>query len=834
MDIRQLKTILKIQGVSGGAKLQVENLSSSFKELLASSSLYDLVDKLVKEIGNAEIGNKELWQSDAHLKLKQFTRTQKVISSKLPDMLDLQWQEVLYFSNRNIQLVTIFTALAKTCTDKECITPDEYVRVFKSFSINLKKSMDIIPDFNIYTDLELFVGYNLQTPLSTIQKGEVAKDWCKGEVSRGDDEGWYYEWFEKCLLRRLYKHYDGKLIRVQPFKEFILNTNGWMTDGSSRGERVELFNVEKQRVVKSRSKKQAIGLIHSNLQIYNNCTNYDLHETYSVSEKIEPGRKKRCIISAPIYQQIRLSYVEFCIIKWIRTSLPEIFYLKSNLSQQAFQKDVSKLTTINTKQFKLPYVYFPLDASKFDQQVSGMEVKLVFACLAKAMLKFNIPGVNEVLPILTHSARSFFDTEVLIDKKLNIGRWEHGVPSGVRWTALLDSIINCVRFDICIEWHKQKLHHTLSPKFTQFQGDDMLLVLHHYSECVSILEFYASHNIEIHPLKNFASRHGLEFLRKVYVHNVLAYPNRLITKWLFRLPENRGSTDTRSLLQERVTSIVRLVRRYDTLDDLIILRSAELIRKATNFKGNIQELLLTSSKMGGFGVSLGKLTLSPRTNFNLSKFIWPKIPPDKHVKLGLTGNYKDLSQLYPGVKPELLVESIISSLDPAPPSNWDSTLRRVDVSFDFNRNLFTKIVLNKGVHPMFKPWLPVDSQNNPMLNDRLGVFASNKDVEAVRSITHESALPTFELYEKKLTEALFWNWITSGIDVPSIMNARLDGLSSSVCCRIVYSNLFIRFVTIHSKTSMLDAFELFVFSYLYILSNIDWLRRNVIMYSSTD
>jgi hypothetical protein len=94
--------------------------------------------------------------------------------------------------------------------------------------------------------------------------------------------------------------------------------------------------------------------------------------------------------------------------------------------------------------------------------------------------------------------------------------WNNGLPSGWRWTAVLDTIINIASFNVIKDITQSRLGKNIHISNLYAQGDDVILATKTVDTAACIMDTYEKLGYEVHPLKTFISRNRAEFLRRSY------------------------------------------------------------------------------------------------------------------------------------------------------------------------------------------------------------------------------------------------------------------------------------------------------------------------------
>lgn len=795
-----------------------------FNLLYNYTSLDNIINGMLAKLNRVSkpLGDNILsWDNDAHMKMKQLTRTKYLFDfAFMPTMLNNILSELYIIHSFNSKMVTLIRDIASVFR-RGCPHVKDWIAVFKEFSINIKKNADHIENWYFYTDIELFTCYSLTYKLTAEEKTQKVLDWAHGYVDRGENEDEYYVIYEAVLRARMAK--ASHVPFNTSMSDFILSIGNWMTDGSSRGVRIEIEDGE-GNVIKSNAKKQAIAMSMDLNTLIEKVYQKQESETYSTAEKIEPGRKGRLIVSAPFEQQIRLSYCEQALLEPIRKVFPDIFFLLPPAAQYA---RLQALTELSKKQ----KVFFPMDASSFDQFVSRREIEIVFDVLIDFA---NDPSVNpEVVYFLKLSKEAWFNTPVEVDK-VRVSNWDHGVPSGVKWTALMDSIVNNVRWLACEQMLRKSEWGAPEVENVQFQGDDMLIVLRRLVDTVLILDWYKKHNIPIAPNKNFIMFSGFEFLRKVYQRGeTKAYVNRLLPKFIFRLPENKGAENLESMLRERIDSVCKIANRSNN-PEYLSKKALLFVRHVLEMDTNLaKKVLMSPVILGGFAL------LDPTQSVCSSKMlrlVWPK--SEKKVGVVLQNLYKQSvinSAKYVGfiTGSKYLSKSVYNALVPS--ERFDTrkpVLKMILTEFACNLNIKMRIQ-ERAIRTIpvfvFARWVMISNSEDVKTKLR-----SMNDISTLISLVEDNLKAFIPWFHRKVRPSLFWKWVTTGLERPSFVDSRLSPQTRSVISDAVYSTLMYRRMSTKEKIDEEDEYQINVLSYIYISKNVGYWVENKYVYISMD
>jgi hypothetical protein len=82
--------------------------------------------------------------------------------------------------------------------------------------------------------------------------------------------------------------------------------------------------------------------------------------------------------------------------------------------------------------------------------------------------------------------------------------WNNGLPSGWRWTALLDTILNISSFRVAKKIVEEILHETVELKGHCSQGD-IIFCCRDYEQIRMLISVYVQLGYEMHPQKTYIS-----------------------------------------------------------------------------------------------------------------------------------------------------------------------------------------------------------------------------------------------------------------------------------------------------------------------------------------
>jgi len=230
-----------------------------------------------------------------------------------------------------------------------------------------------------------------------------------------------------------------------------------------------------------------------------------------------------------------------------------------------------------------------LDQSSFDLNQPAWAVRLameeVFDAVIRSCSPENVAEVEELKRLELWA----FDHATIPG-----GFWKQGVPSGHKWTALIDSLLNRAECLIAARIRGVSLD------FGLFQGDDGL-VFESGSPRMGWSEAYSELGLTVNPGKTWVERGRCEFLHEFYGGSeVRAFPARILRSILWRKPEmgSSGFLGGADKLREELDQLLKGARRG--LCGLLELGLRRLRKRGLGEKASA-EVFATPLHLGGLG-----------------------------------------------------------------------------------------------------------------------------------------------------------------------------------------------------------------------------------------
>lgn len=379
-------------------------------------------------------------------------------------------------------------------------------------------------------DLNTLLGYNMKSKISDMTKQLLEWTTPKGKVKPRDCD--YYHDMEEAVYSCFSKRDTGN---KSSLVDFISNGFLWIVSGSANGVKDQVKDLRDGEIVKSASKKMAIFTTFSVDEIVENILKDVKQGPFIPAVKVELGMKDRLILASPNWEYLRASYVSHHLEGMIRGSNMCPFYENEMFRYRNYSDKVPLL--------RRGKICLPLDAKSFDQNVLREEIISVMKAMKRVIKDFVTDDavkrdltrvMNLIFKSYTHWNWSF-----LVEN--NIIEWKDGVPSGLRWTALIDTMVNYGRAKTIGKYLEKKMRMAILEHVVA-AGDDDDFVMSSWFAAFLMIMSYAVFGIPVNMTKNFVSNEETEFLKNVINRKgeLKGYKARKVANLFFISPEKQG------------------------------------------------------------------------------------------------------------------------------------------------------------------------------------------------------------------------------------------------------------------------------------------------------
>lgn len=157
----------------------------------------------------------------------------------------------------------------------------------------------------------------------------------------------------------------------------------------------------------------------------------------------------------------------------------------------------------------------PLDQSSFDNNQSKSTILGVLLGMESYIMgHHDIP--MEYKQVWDATWQSLTRICPLVDMDGETRAWENGIPSGWRWTALLDTVLNIVSFRTACRYSEEYYHTKVPVGRCTTQGDDVIFTTTSVEAVETLVATYQTLGYRVHPHKTYISKDRGEFLRRSY------------------------------------------------------------------------------------------------------------------------------------------------------------------------------------------------------------------------------------------------------------------------------------------------------------------------------
>lgn len=442
-----------------------------------------------------------------------------------------------------LTFLSAFHCFCFLCVDCFCYA----TRSLTQFS---KKCNDLLfIDWPLLCHGENLAGYNLQWTKGN--KDDAIRDWCSGTLKHNASM------YETRLMSNMVKLFPGSRgvegLRCKTFVEYIQNSDEWLTSGSGSTPKSKIL-LSSGEVVTAKKNKTLWALNQRSAESIREWI-LGLEEPMPMhcADKVELGRKERLIIVAGEDCLILFGYIHYFVTHVVRSGLTPLFFSSSHFPKFWF----NLMILCKNKHV----VAFPYDAPNFDQGVSRMEWRIFFGWIYVLINRWGGNMKQELLLLLNKCQDLFFKLKIKLPESGKIIAWEKGVPSGIRFTALADTVINMARQGVIYELLVEQLRHHFFCNFFGL-GDDILLFLPSTEIAKAWFDAVNHVGFGANSQKNWTSHSSGEFLKRVINKNTTrGYVLRRLGGHAFRDPTKAPLGPGRERMEERLSSFLILADR---------------------------------------------------------------------------------------------------------------------------------------------------------------------------------------------------------------------------------------------------------------------------------
>jgi hypothetical protein len=380
-------------------------------------------------------------------------------------------------------------------------------------------------------------------------------------------------------------------VRVLPLDMWVADVAIWARSGSTRYKSSVTVNGKK-----SLKNKWSTALSMEPEKIVKLMLDTKLvKQEPRVVVKREKG-KVRVVISSDDLLYWRMSYVG----TWIESMMQN----HPNSSLLISKKRKKDIWTHCWRLLNNGSTAVPLDQSHFDWQPTKRMILDTMDRWRLAMLEYEDNWTTRLIWDLIMKTMDNYTLVSFVNVARKPVTYRSGLLSGLRWTALLGTVINAAEF-FAIKAHLSTLGYP--PIVDQFlaQGDDDLLMLGNKMDTLTILGGYQEADIDVNPWKFFVSNVRQEYLRLVMEDGYVGgYPARSVSALTERGPlsidPGKGPSRVSTLIRNWIIFCSRM--GCDVNRNFWSLILQDLHGASGSDVNTIVDWILTPASLGGFGL----------------------------------------------------------------------------------------------------------------------------------------------------------------------------------------------------------------------------------------
>nr|QVG74808.1 hypothetical protein 2 [Totiviridae sp.] len=435
---------------------------------------------------------------------------------------------------------------------------------------------------------ETFYGYLPYKGVEAMKKD--VETWLVNPIKLGGPltEQEYLSMLAEEMVRLMDEEWSMPPRTLEP--EDWVATGRWMRGRSGTGPAttVEI----NQKITRTRRMKGVDASLLSDKDMTEQLSHI-VQETFHIMEKSEGG-KIRPIVKTGSAMFRKMDYLsQWCEEGFKNSKISTLFGSAGN--QEWIDRDILA-STRNPNLWKVP-----MDQSNFDWHQSKASIMTIIATMGMYIAeRTKAKGFSKVWQAMWDS---IFAQQVVVHCGKYKYTWENGMPSGFRWTALIDTLLNITSFRVALRIASEIKGRYIHIAYHRSQGDDVAFATADLKDVALIMHIYNRIGYEAHPSKTFFSRYRTEFLRKSYEADlgITGYLARSLLSIRFRSPILEMPIVRATRLYSRLTAWHLMTLRGATPKSAVMcyLWDAEQIGVDKTTAANFA---LTPSSFGGAGL----------------------------------------------------------------------------------------------------------------------------------------------------------------------------------------------------------------------------------------
>lgn len=461
-------------------------------------------------------------------------------------------------------------------------TLNDFRTIVKNIDLWAKKGQRWIEGWSDCVSWLNFAGFNLDSKMTAEKKVEV-DSWLLTPFSNLESEPHAWRLAMVTSLSRRVPFAPVSRVISPLLADFVANSDNWVRPGAGS----ESVNI---RGVKTGRARLAFALNHTVEEICAMVSDATFCDSIRVNIKVELGQRRRLFASVGEVINIGQAFLS----QWIEASFRNVrFEQKESTLFMSSEEMWHAWLGLTTRMNGRHSIVYPFDASSFDHTIGKNEIDACYDFCATILKKCGVH--KDVTHLLEINRQQYFNLRVV-----GYGTLQHGMPSGLRWTALFDTLVNLGRASVT-----QDISRLLGGDDRWFkicQGDDALIVCKHPREYFLYNCMIDAIGVGSNPHKNYLCVNNYEYLRKHHTSmGPSGYLARKVPGMLYRNPMSYGVQPWFQVFREAESQLGVILSRGGNCD---VMR-AGLHEWASSEVGSESDLsiwLHSPTNVGGFGM----------------------------------------------------------------------------------------------------------------------------------------------------------------------------------------------------------------------------------------
>lgn len=353
---------------------------------------------------------------------------------------------------------------------------NKLMSIFKQIGMWFKLNGTVLfgnHDWMQFVGLETIGTYMEEGTEELISDGKV---WLAGNIDDKRTEEYYEKMYD--LMPSILRGKPVKQSNRVTIMDFVSCPDNYGTSGASedRGE-IEIGgkNVAKNKwnSFLSLDPSELASIIHDSIK-------KELHA--NIFGKNEHA-KVRGVMRADNILHLKFSYLNSIIEQVIDWDTITPLFMNTAERIEWWNDTVKKMSQNIT-------VGVPFDQGKFDHNVTMKEIVMILKYFYKLLISYDL---REEAEILLTCIEYITTRHYWIHAGSETWIWEHGIPSGFRWTALLDTAVNACQFITIYQLMSKNSHSMIEAKF---MGDDIASIFEDKEIVVAMVDEYVKQGLD--------------------------------------------------------------------------------------------------------------------------------------------------------------------------------------------------------------------------------------------------------------------------------------------------------------------------------------------------